>query len=141
MGTKSDQTARTNLTGSLNALTPAFDYMLDAAQRTILFWDVMRQRGNAYREHLAETAPHVLDYQVELVVDGRKLDRPVNYGLVRIIPPKEIDVDPKPDTRAISSGSCLTRCLVRPLRTLRAPKQSFLKRSLLYTRKPMKSRA
>ena len=74
---------------------PAFNYMIDAAQRTILFWDVMRQRGNAYREHLAETAPHVLDYQVELVVDGRKLDRPVNYVLVRVVPPKGIEVDPK----------------------------------------------
>ena len=74
---------------------PAFNYMIDAAQRTILFWDVMRQRGNAYREHLAETAPHVLDYKAELVVDGRKLDRPVNYVLVRIVPPKGIEVDPK----------------------------------------------
>jgi pimeloyl-ACP methyl ester carboxylesterase len=95
MGAKNDQSGRANLTSSLNALNPAFDYMIDAAQRTILFWDVMRQRGNAYREHLAETAPHVLDYQVELVVDGRKLDRPVNFGLVRIIPPKGVDVDPK----------------------------------------------
>lgn len=62
---------------------PAMEYMIDAAQRSILFWDVMRQRGNQYREHLAQTAPHVLDYKVELVVDGRKLDRPVNYGLVQ----------------------------------------------------------
>ena len=74
---------------------PLFNYMIDAAQRTILFWDVMRQRGNAYREHLTETAPHVLDYQVELVVDGRKLDRAVNYVLARIVPPKGIEVDPK----------------------------------------------
>ena len=74
---------------------PVFNYMVDAAQRTILFWDVMRERGNAYREHLTETAPHVLDYQAELVVDGRKLDRPVNYVLVRIVPPKGIEVDPK----------------------------------------------
>jgi hypothetical protein len=37
------------------------DYMVDAAQRTVLFWDVMRQRGNQYREHLAETVPHVLE--------------------------------------------------------------------------------
>jgi pimeloyl-ACP methyl ester carboxylesterase len=95
MGAKSDQSGRANLASSLNALNPAFDYMIDAAQRTILFWDVMRQRSNAYREHLAETAPHVLDYEVELVVDGRKLDRPVNYGLVRIIPPKGVEVDPK----------------------------------------------
>ncbi len=62
--------------------------MTDAAQRTVLFWDVMRQRGNAYHQHVAQTAPHVLNYQVELVVDGRELDRPVNYALVRVIPPK-----------------------------------------------------
>jgi hypothetical protein len=47
----------------------------------------MRQRGNQYREHQAETAPHVLDYEAELIVDGRKLERPVNYALVRIVPP------------------------------------------------------
>ena len=40
---------------------PAMDYMVDAAQRNVLFWDVMRQRGNQYREHLAETVPHVLE--------------------------------------------------------------------------------
>ena len=74
---------------------PVYNYQIDAAQRTILFWDVMRQRGNAYREHLSETAPHVLDYQVELVVDGRKLDRAVNYDLMRVVPPKGTEVDPK----------------------------------------------
>jgi pimeloyl-ACP methyl ester carboxylesterase len=74
---------------------PAMDYMIDAAQRSMLFWDVMRQRGNQYREHLAETAPHVLEYEVELVVDGRTLDRPVNYVLVKIVPPRGIDVDMK----------------------------------------------
>ena len=74
---------------------PVYNYLIDAAQRTILFWDVMRQRGNAYREHLSETAPHVLDYQVELVVDGRKLDRAVNYVLVRVVAPKGTEVDPK----------------------------------------------
>ena len=73
----------------------ATEYMVDAAQRSILFWDVMRQRGNQYREHLAETVPHVLDYQVEVVVDGRTLDRPVNYGLVRIIPPAGVELDQK----------------------------------------------
>ena len=68
--------------------------MVDAAQRSVLFWDVMRQRGNQYREHLAETAPHVLDFEVELVIDGRNLDRPVNYCLVRIIPPTGVELDP-----------------------------------------------
>jgi hypothetical protein len=54
---------------------PALEYMVDAAQRSVLFWDVMRQRGNQYREHMAEKAPHVLDYNVELVIDGRTLHR------------------------------------------------------------------
>jgi pimeloyl-ACP methyl ester carboxylesterase len=73
---------------------PTFEYLIDAGQRSVLFWDVMRQRGNQYREHLAETAPHVLDYDVELIVDGRRLDRPVNYALVRIVPPTGIEINP-----------------------------------------------
>jgi pimeloyl-ACP methyl ester carboxylesterase len=78
-----------------NMFGPAVEYLVDAAQRSVLFWDVMRQRGNQYREHLEETAPHVLDYEVELLVDGRKLDRPVNYALVRIVPPAGTEIDPK----------------------------------------------
>ena len=74
---------------------PAIEYMTDAAQRTLLFWDVMRQRGNQYREHLAETVPNVLDYEIELVVSGGMLERPVNYGLVRVIPPNGVKIDPK----------------------------------------------
>jgi hypothetical protein len=85
---------------SLNAtpfgiFTSAMEYAIDAAQRSVLFWDVLRQRGNQYREHMAESAPHVLDYKVELVVDGRKLDRPVNYALVRVVPPDDVVIDTK----------------------------------------------
>src|SRR3974377_1307273 len=79
---------------SLGPLAPAVEYMVDAAQRSILFWDVMRERGNQYRAHLAETVPHVLDYKFELIVDGRQLKRPVNYGLVRVEPPEGVVIDP-----------------------------------------------
>ena len=71
----------------------ALEYIADAAQRSVLFLDVMRQRGNQYREHLAETAPHVLEYKVELVLDGRGFDRPVNYALARVVPPQGIEID------------------------------------------------
>ena len=74
---------------------PALDYLVDAGQRSVLFLDVMRQRGIQYREHLAETAPHVLSYEVELLVDGRTLPRPVNYALVRITPPRGVEIDEK----------------------------------------------
>src|SRR4051794_9495930 len=72
---------------------PAFEYLIDAFQRSVLFCDVMRERGNAYRDHLAKEAPHVLEYPVEVIIDGRQLERPVNYALVRIIPPKGIEID------------------------------------------------
>jgi hypothetical protein len=75
--------------------TPVVEYFVDAAQRSVLFWDVMRQRSDQYREHLAEVAPHVLSFAAELVVDGRTLDQPVNYVLARIIPPKGVEVDLK----------------------------------------------
>jgi len=72
----------------------AMDYLIDAAQRTALFWDVMRQRGNQYREHMAEAMPNVLNYEAGLIIDGRTLKRPVNYGLVRIVPPQGMTIDP-----------------------------------------------
>jgi hypothetical protein len=83
------------LSVAFSSVGPALDYLIDLSQRTILFWDVLRQRGNGYREHLAKTVPHVLRYKVELVMDGRTLKRPVNYLLVRIVPPDGVAIDPK----------------------------------------------
>jgi len=74
---------------------PLVEYMVDAAQRSVLFWDTLRERGNQYREHQAKTVPHVLDYGVELIVDGRTLLRPVNYALARVVPPAGFEIDPK----------------------------------------------
>src|SRR6266567_8130794 len=70
------------------------DYWVDAWQRSILLLDVLRQRGNNCVEHNAREAPNVLSFDDELVRDGRSLPRPVNYGLVRIIPPKGTSIDP-----------------------------------------------
>jgi pimeloyl-ACP methyl ester carboxylesterase len=69
------------------------EYLTDVAQRTVLFWDVMRQRGNQYLAHMEEAAPHVLSFAAELVVDGRKLPRPVNYALAKIVPPDGVEID------------------------------------------------
>ena len=73
MPAKEDQPFSTSaaFAAPLGMFAPVAEYMLDAVERSVLFWDVMRQRGNQYREHQAETAPHVLDYEAELVVDGR----------------------------------------------------------------------
>ncbi len=95
----------------------AMEYMVDSGQRTVLFLDVMRRRGDQYREHLAESAPNVLNYSVELIMDGRKLEHPVNYALVRIIPPRDVEIDlnrrpfividPRQELLAIGSPPCI----------------------------------
>ncbi len=72
---------------------PWFDYARDAAERSVLFLDVLRQRGNNYHERIERIAPHVLTFAVELVCDGRQLERPVNYLLVEIRPPEGVSVD------------------------------------------------
>ncbi len=78
---------------SFGPFAPALDYLVDAAQRSVLYWDVLRQRGNQYQEHISREAPHVLSYGAELILDGRTLERPVNYALARIIPPKGTEID------------------------------------------------
>jgi hypothetical protein len=73
----------------------AVEYSRDAVQRSILFLDVMRQRGHQYEEQAASHTPNVLDYDCELVCDGRRLERPVNYVLVRILPSEDMEIDPR----------------------------------------------
>lgn len=61
-------------------------YLRDVGERSILFTDVLRRRGNQYLEHVEDGQPPVLTYDYEVVVDGHTLDRPVNYKLLRIVP-------------------------------------------------------
>ena len=80
---------------AVTAWSQWYDYATDAAQRTVLFWDTLRQRGNNFVAHTRAGLPPVLHFDYETIVDGRKLPRPVNYALVRIVPPEGVTVDPK----------------------------------------------
>jgi hypothetical protein len=68
-------------------------YWIDACQRSVLYWEVMRQRSERYHDHASKAAPHVLKFRHELIMDGRGLPRPVNYGLVRVLPPDGVEID------------------------------------------------
>src|SRR5271157_4153940 len=72
--------------GPLGAFADARAYMIDVAQRSLLFWDTLRRRGNEVSEAAARTAPSVLSFDSELVLDGHTLPRPVNYSLLHIKP-------------------------------------------------------
>ena len=65
------------------------EYLRDATERWVLFLDTLRQRGNISLTHDAAGCPPVLAYDYEVIIDGSQLNRPVNYSLVRIVPPPE----------------------------------------------------
>ena len=66
-------------------ITDWSEYCWDTAERSILFMDVVRKRGNIYLEHLQKGQPPVLVFNYETILDGRTFERPVNYALVRIL--------------------------------------------------------
>jgi len=71
-----------------------WEYGVDMIQRQILFWNVMRRRGNNFLEHIKEGSPPVLNFEYETIIDGRTLEKPVNYALLRIIPEAGMTIDP-----------------------------------------------
>ena len=70
-----------------------FAYAIDTMQRSILFWDALRQRGNIYLEHRAQGEPPILDFAYEIVLDARTFSRPANYALLRVLPKPGMTVD------------------------------------------------
>jgi pimeloyl-ACP methyl ester carboxylesterase len=74
----------------------AAEYLVDAWQRTILTWDVLRERGNQYLEHARSGRPAVLVFDSETVLDGRDFSKPANYALLRVKPgPDHPPTDPR----------------------------------------------
>ena len=67
----------------------AASYWVDAWQRSILFWDTLRERGNVYNAHSESGKPPVLVFDFDTVLDAREFERPANYALVRIQAPKD----------------------------------------------------
>src|SRR3954452_8502425 len=61
-------------------------YAVAAAQRSVLFWDTLRGRGNESLRHEAAGKPPLLKFGHELLLDGRALERHCNHALLRILP-------------------------------------------------------
>src|SRR3546814_9369700 len=59
-------------------------YRQDCLERTVLFWDALRQRGSNMLEHERAGLPPLLGFKYEILLDARCFDRPANYALVRI---------------------------------------------------------
>jgi len=85
---------KANVASTTNAWSDWVSYAIDSVQRSVLFLDTMRERGNNYLKHVQAGQPPLLHFEYETVMDGRKLERPVNYALLSITPPKGVTVDP-----------------------------------------------
>jgi pimeloyl-ACP methyl ester carboxylesterase len=69
------------------------DYAADFWQRSFLFLDILRRSGNQQAEMTSRPINAVLIYDYEVILKGSTLPRPVNYALVRVLPPKGCVVD------------------------------------------------
>lgn len=69
------------------------EYLVDALQRSVLFLDLLRQRGDEEVEIASRPMATVLSFGHEVLIDGRSLPRPINYTLSRIIPPAGVAID------------------------------------------------
>lgn len=77
--------------GQLRQPSPAecFEYWVDFCQRSLLYLDALRQRGDNTLAYEAAGYPLLLKFPYETLIDGRDLLRPVNYSLLKIIPETE----------------------------------------------------
>ena len=62
----------------------AREYIIDSMQRSIIFTDIMRKRGNNYIKHIRSGQPPVLIFNYEMILNAKNFPHPVNYALVRI---------------------------------------------------------
>jgi hypothetical protein len=77
-----------------SAIDAAAEHWTDAWQRTFLTLEALNERGNIHLAQAAKETANVPNFDAELILDGRKFERPVNYGLVRIVPPNDAAIDP-----------------------------------------------
>lgn len=67
-----------------NYLDSFMDYIVDAGQRSVLYLDILNNRGNNYLQHIQDGKPPVLTFDYEIIINGRTLTPPVNFSLARI---------------------------------------------------------
>lgn len=73
-------------------------YQRDLWERSVLFWDILRQRAENMLEHERQGMPPLLDFDHELLIDARRFERPANYALLRVTRVGDICLDDCLDT-------------------------------------------
>ena len=93
------------------------DYLVDSAQRSIIFLDILRKRGNNYIQHIRSGQPPVLTFNYEMILNAKHFERPVNYALVRISERRRKDIDPDFRTLVRLAKKWRNRVELKPLKS------------------------
>jgi len=102
MGPESNTTAKSSeaapQTGSffmwpMSTIRAANEYATDFWQRSLIFADILRKSGNQQADMTSRAVNAVLIFDYEVIMKGTELPRPVNYALVRVVPPKGTQID------------------------------------------------
>ncbi|MEN6468207.1 MAG: DUF3141 domain-containing protein, partial [Smithella sp.] len=70
------------------------EYLVDSVQRSIIFTDILRKRGNNYIKHIRSGQPPVLTFNYEMILNAKNFKHPANYALVRISDRRKKDAAP-----------------------------------------------
>ena len=73
----------------------SLEYLNDAYQRSILFLDILRQRGDQQASMAARPMASVLRFKQEQLISGYSFPRPMNFSLSRIVPPEGVRTNPR----------------------------------------------
>jgi len=92
-GAQATETLSTEIRAMLPNPLETAQYFIDSAQRSVLFFDTLRKRGNQALDHHEAGKPPVLVFDYETIMDGAGFERPCNYLLLRITPPADAPTD------------------------------------------------
>ncbi len=85
------------------------EYLVESLQRSIIFTDILRKRGNNYIKHLRSGQPPVLTYNYEMILNAKNFKHPANYALVRISDRRRADIQKAVDDRREKIRERITR--------------------------------
>ena len=71
-------------TSALALWEQAWRYQVDLLQRSVLFFDILRERADNMLAHNAAGLPPLIHFEYEQIVDARQFERPANYALLKI---------------------------------------------------------
>ncbi len=75
--------------------TQFVEYIIDFQQRSILFMDVLRKRGNNMIDHYKAGMPPLVYFKYDMIIDARGFENPANYALLKLYPPEGVEIDPE----------------------------------------------